>query len=483
MFPQLDPTEARYLAEIIVSILGVVLFLGLAIWIIRRKQTAKPTEPTPVAPTPTEAGSEPRSAQKQEQLHADLVHVYQTWKTERLLQSEDGRSLFLRNGVEKNGLRYQLVAKTQVQALAIYLCALMAEADPQASVQAEALFASLLAHPAYGHRELSSWQYLPDLPRSPRLDPDPHAEAWVILALKVATKRWAGINRFNYTEIIPEKLQALREYTAAQEPEMVAQLSFSGFLTNQLLPLNSKLDWSELGESREQFFARFLEPGYLRSEPVASRLGMSLFQLGMLALLERDLEAIRVIRTMQAEMVGFAEEWMITPSEEPDFSRVAMLASAVPALLSLEVKELNERVWNALRDSQPDKNDGLGATLKVIAMAFLAGEQGAGSREQGAGSREQGAEILYYATSLQQRGTSLRLDYLLGLMSSGLRRGFGDAARRQRRFHAHEQPGPMLKCLFAPGLPTHQTGVLHACLPHKSQLQPGRTRAGGFLRL
>lgn len=44
MFPQLDPTEATYLASLIVSILGVLLFLTLAVWMIRRKQKTITTE-------------------------------------------------------------------------------------------------------------------------------------------------------------------------------------------------------------------------------------------------------------------------------------------------------------------------------------------------------------------------------------------------------------------------------------------------------
>ena len=38
MFPQLDPAQARFFAELIVSILGVLLLLMLVVWMIRRKQ-------------------------------------------------------------------------------------------------------------------------------------------------------------------------------------------------------------------------------------------------------------------------------------------------------------------------------------------------------------------------------------------------------------------------------------------------------------
>ncbi len=156
---------------------------------------------------------------------------------------------------------------------------------------------------------------------------------------------------------------------------MTAQLSFSGFLTHQLINLDPSLDWSALGESREQFFNLFVEHEYFTSETVLRKLGLNLLQMGMLALFDHDLQAIQALHKMQADLVEFVEEWLVGLQAEPEFSRSAMLACAVPALLNLEVKELNERVWEALLNSQPDKDDGLGATLKVLGMVFLAGHR------------------------------------------------------------------------------------------------------------
>ncbi len=381
MFPQLDVTEATYLARLIVSILGVVVFFSLAVWLIRRRQTAQPIEAEPVPPkfemTPGAetllANLNALTSHEQSERHLALVQAYETWKTERVLHSEDGRSRFVRTGVEKSGLRYQLVATTQTQALAILVSFLMAEHDPQASVQAEAFFAAALAHPAYQQPDLSSWKFLPDLPRSARLDPDIHAEAWLIHSMTMATKRWSGINRFNYSEIIPERLRALQTYAKTLAPEMLAQISFSGYLTSRLRILDASLDWANLGESQEQFFANFAEPGYLKGEPVFSKLGLSLLQLGFLAFLNHDPLALNAIRGSEQEFVEFVEGLLINQLTGPEFSRLAMLSSIVPALLALELRELSERVWDALIDSQPEKDDGLGATLRLLGMALLSG--------------------------------------------------------------------------------------------------------------
>lgn len=384
MFPQLDPAQARFVAELIVSILGVLLLLMLVVWMICRKQKG---ESNTLVSSANElitisdfrlAGYEdlnPLTSKEHLERRTTLDQAYQNWKTERLLQGEDSHSLFVRSGVEKSGLRYQLVASTQVQALAILISAMMAESDPQASAHAEALFASLLAHPAYLQNELSSWKYLPDLPRSPKLDPDPHAEAWVIFTVLMATKRWQAINRFHYAEIIQERLHALQKYTEALEPEQIERLPFSGYLVKQLFALDPSMDWSVLSKSNELFFAQLEEQTFFGYETDNGKLGLSLLQLGLLALLERDAEALRAIGNSRSGLVSLVEDYSKDSSIEIKFSRSAMLACAVPASLTLQDRDLIDQVWNELVCLQPGKNDGLGATLRVLGMAFLANQQ------------------------------------------------------------------------------------------------------------
>ena len=384
MFPQLDPTEATYLARLIVSIFGILLFSGLAFWMIRRKQKTNTTETIPTQFTEanypdsssvTLAEFCPLTPAEQMERTSTLEKAYRAWKSERLLQAEDGHNLFVRSGVEKSGLRYQLVASSQVQAFAILLSILMAENDPQASTQAEALFASLLAHPAYEQSELSSWKYLPDLPRSPKLDPDPHAEAWAILAILMATKRWQAIYRFQYSELIPERLQALQKYTETLEPEQTGRLPFAGYLVKKLIQLEPGLDWSALSESQELFSIKIEEHNFFGNEPDTSRLGLSLLQLGLLALVDRDPDALRAIRSAQTKLIELVEGYSKNSATGTELSSPAMLACTVPALLTLREKDLLDQVWNELVSMQPDKNDGLGATLKLLGMAFLANKQ------------------------------------------------------------------------------------------------------------
>ncbi|NLC13256.1 MAG: hypothetical protein GX768_04345, partial [Chloroflexi bacterium] len=310
MFPQLDPAEATYLARLIVSILGILFLLGLVFWMIRRKQKTPNTES--LSAIISEGSDSDNSTVAHSEISNRsfvLEQTYRAWKAERLLQSEDGRSLFLRAGVEKSGLRYQLVASSQVQALAILLITLMAEVDPKASSQAEALFASLLAHPAYGQSDLSSWQYLPDLPRSPKLDPDPHAEAWLIIALRNANKHWPAMNRFHYSEIIPGRMHALHDYVEMLDPQVVRQLPFSGYIVKQLQSMEPQLEWSAFQENKDLVYSLFEERDPIEGEQDVGKLGFSLLQLGLLAWLDQDPDALRAIRNAETSLRQLVEDY------------------------------------------------------------------------------------------------------------------------------------------------------------------------------
>ena len=381
MFPQLNPTDATYLAGLILSVLGVLLFFALAVWMIWRRQNSPPSPPpaSPVAPIskqnppllPYETLN-PLSAEKLSERSSALQGAYRHWKSERLLVTEEGRRLFLRTGVEKSGMRYQLVASTQTQALAILLSVVMAETDPRASVQAEALFASLLAHPTHNLPELTSWKFMPDLPRSPRLDPDPHAELWVIYSMLTATKRWPGLNRFHYPELLHKRLQALNKYVETLPAASLDNLPSSGCLIKSIQPLDPGLNWSVLDQHRG--FTDLTQWSDFRSEPDTSRLGLSLLQAGLLALLDHDPGVKNTMRDAHTNLIKLVDEYLQEGSIDRNFSAIAMLSCAAPALMALQEHDRSERIWSNLNCAQPDKNDGLGATLRLLALALLANQ-------------------------------------------------------------------------------------------------------------
>jgi hypothetical protein len=191
----------------------------------------------------------------------------------------------------------------------------------------------------------------------------------------MATRRWQAINRFHYSELIHERLQALQKYTETLEPEQTGRLPFAGYLVKKLIQLEPGLDWSALSESQELFSIKIEEHNFFGNEPDTSRLGLSLLQLGLLALVDRDPDALRAIRSAQTELIELVEGYSKNSATETELSSPAMLACTVPALLTLREKDLLDQVWNELVSMQPDKNDGLGATLKLLGMAFLANKQ------------------------------------------------------------------------------------------------------------
>ena len=214
-----------------------------------------------------------------------------------------------------------------------------------------------------------------DLPRSPKLDPDPHAEAWLIIALRNANQHAPAMHRVQYSELIPGRMHALHDYVEMMDPPVVRQLPFSGYIVKQLQSMEPQLEWSAFQENKDLVYSLFEERDPIEGEQDAGKLGFSLLQLGLLAWLDQDPDALRAIRNAETSLRQLVEDYTGGSSTETDFSRIAMLALAVPTVLSLQDRLLADEVWDELTSAQPDKNDGLGATLRLLGMAFLADRQ------------------------------------------------------------------------------------------------------------
>lgn len=382
MFPNLDTTEATYLVRIILSVLLLIVFFVLAFVMIRRKQKAEVKSEErilPNAPIPENEQIEPRSAEEKPSpdsrqnagKSSQVRELYQSWQTERLLETEDKRGLFLRTGVERNGLRYQLVATTQTQAFAIFLTALMSEKDPGATKQAEALFAVVLAHPAYGQEYLSSWKFLPDMPRSPRLDPSLQAEAWLILALNYALDHLPEMKRFDYAQILEDRAQALIEITSDEDENLIENQPFSAFLERRLKNLNPNHAWIPLGETKQSFYEKIEDFNAYKEESEAQKLGFSLLQLGLMAKFDQDGKAEKTIMQIEADLTAFVDSLLKNVMEDQSFSQVSLLSCLVPAVVCLGNESLTEKLRERLMIKQTDKNDGLGATLQLLGLTLL----------------------------------------------------------------------------------------------------------------
>ena len=377
MFNQTNPEEARYLTELVLSLIGVIVLFALALYLINKskkkddikpegKKVTKPKACGCIEPFSLATRNE-LSAPEKSRLRKSMSDAFTDWQKDHLLAGDDGRSLFVREGVEKSGLRYQLLATSQTQALAMLIITLVADLDPDAHEKIEALFASLLAHPAYGEPDLSSWKYMPDLPRSPRLEADLQAEGWVLIALLTARRQWPDLDRFNYDEILKGRLAALFE--TFHRPESQELVPHSAFLFSFLTKYDPSQDWASLKSLANSAEPTFSDPNYLKD------FAFSCLNLGLDALLFKDDTSIKLLsdeQTVIKEMVG---QWLDDSSSlfenVGDLTRLGLLACMVPALMVLRDDELLEKMQDFLINTNADKDDGLGATMKIFALFLL----------------------------------------------------------------------------------------------------------------
>ena len=371
-----NPEEARYLAELILSIIGVIILLALALYLINKskkkdeikpkvKQASRPKARGSIGPFSLATRNNSSTLDKN-RLRKSLSNAFTNWQKDHLLAGDDGKSLFIREGIEKSGLRYQLLATSQTQALAMLVTTLLADLDTKASDKTEALFASLLAHPAYGEPNLSSWKFMPDLPRSPRLEADLQAEGWVLIALLTACRQWPDLDRFKYDEILSERLKALFEaFQRTEYYELLAQHAFPfGFLSKY----DRSQDWASLKNLVNSAERAFPEPEERKA------FAFSCLNLGLDALLFQDDTSIKLLSDKQTVLRDIVERWLddaFLSENAEGFSRLSLLACMAPALMVLGEDALLERVQDFLIDSIADKNDGLGATLKIFALFLL----------------------------------------------------------------------------------------------------------------
>ena len=370
----LTPQDATGL----LSLIGLIaLFVGL-LFLVRRTQLQrlKQTQVSPASAakpfpqTSTYASNLPSF--KDVELHdrqATLRQAFKEWESVYLLRGFDGNTEFLRGETHKRGLRYQLTSTSLAQGLALVIQAQMAQDGDDSRGRFERLLAHLLAHPAQDQPALSSWLSMPDLPTSPRLEPDLHAEAWILFALLAARQQWGTLQRFDLDQIFLERSQALLE-AIKSESENQAEI-FSPLLYPAIAEHTPDEAWQTQAASDWQALIPLLRKG--KGLP-ARREALSLLQIGLDGLLfpdngfaERsDLSFSRVKRALSylEPLEGEVEE---------GFSRLASFCCCVPlALLDNNVEYLDQ-LWSQLSQALPAKQDSLGASLRLIAMMSISG--------------------------------------------------------------------------------------------------------------
>ncbi len=381
-YQSLTPQDATSLLSLIglIALFVGLLFLVRRTLLKRREQTQ--SNPSPAAkPFPQIS---PYSQQLPPFTQADLLErqavlrqAFEDWQAGYLMQGLDGKTDFLRGETYKRGLRYQLTSTSLAQGLALFIQVQMAQDGDDSRGSFERLLAHLLAHPALDHPSLSSWLSMPDLPTSPRLEPDLHAEAWILAGLLAARQQWGGLQRFNLEQIFQERSHALLDALKSHSKNQ------TGIFSPLLLPIIAQQMPDPLWQTQDESDWQALKP-LLRAENglPGRQEALSLLQIGLDGLLfpdmgfsERsDLAFARLKRalTSQEGLEGELEE---------GFSRLASFSCCVPLALLYKKGENAGQIWARLIQAQPAKQDALGASLKLVAIMSMAGTLWLGKNE------------------------------------------------------------------------------------------------------
>jgi hypothetical protein len=381
-------------ADLTVIFNGVlfIILLAAAILIIRRIsqrrrmldqpiRSAQVTFPFPQRQVDRE--HQMLSTEADEELDKEIREAYRDWLSVYLLPDAEPGRAFLRTGVARNWMRYQVTATSFGQALAMLVSVLIAGEDPQA--QFHRILAFCLSHSSANSPDLMSWQVMPDVVPGRRLDADLNAEPWITFALLAAQAQWGRSERFQYEILAHRRLEALLplyQQTAQTKPQA---LVYSPTFYQLFAHVTAEQAWKAIEDSlAAQGRAQWSGTHAIfnaDNSPEEAKLGMSILQLGIAELeqagkptgkLTGEVEKrVResVAQLAQAELLDEAALHI----EPEGFSSLSLLACCTPAVLCLNDQALVDQQWQALTLAKPGKHDPIGATLRLLSLMQLSG--------------------------------------------------------------------------------------------------------------
>lgn len=370
---------------------GLLILLGVFSLVLisrirqRRKQMNSIENAAPTYPYPYKAVSEYAAGglpQTRDERGALIDQTYAQWLESFLLPDAEAGRAFVRTGIDRHWLRYQLTANSFAQAAGMLVCALRAGADPLAQTRFDALLAFCLSRPSANNPDLMSWQVLPDVVPGARLDADPRAEAWLAFALLCAAAQWTRSSRFDYTQLAKQRLDAQLKWMNAET---------RGSLDRRIIPpAFIRLFWRLSGNDG---WLNAAAPQKTRRGAQTDRAGTTAGEGGM-----PDAEVQRVILALGLGMLPETSRPEVSPGfgldlsacladlrtrldeagaddggEQALFSPLSRLACCAAAAANFGGAELSRAYWEALSQTPARSGDGLGATLRLLAMMALNG--------------------------------------------------------------------------------------------------------------
>jgi len=364
-------------------VLGVFTFFLIERVRKRRAQADCVEESEPAFPFPKRRDSEENCfhlPQSPKEMDAAIQAAYSLWLESFLLPDAEPGRAFVRAGVAKNWMRYQLTANSMAQALGMLISVLMAGADPLAQTRFDALLAFCLSRLSANHPDLMSWQVMPDVVPGARLDADPRAEAWLAFALLCGAAQWKRSSRFDYTQLAKLRLDALLAWLNSGNIGAPQSRLISPAFARLFQRSTSREDWLKVGnpeaihagEPAELDYARDAQSAAPDEEAQHALLALAYGVLPDNQTHGKPADSLPPGSDLVNMLANLRDS--LGAAIQPDgFSPLSVLACFAAAASGSENAELSRDYWDLLRRTDAPFGDGLAATLRLIGLMALNG--------------------------------------------------------------------------------------------------------------
>jgi len=365
-------------------LLGVFTFLLINRIRQRREQLTSGESGQPAFPYPYRRDAEPDAGlfnQPQTEADALITSAYAHWLENFLLPDAEPGRAFVRTGVAKNWLRYQLTATSLAQAAGMLACVLQAGADPLAQTRFDALLAFCLSRPSVNNPDLMRWQVMPDVVPGARLDADPRAEAWLAFALLCGAAQWTRSSRFDYTQLAKLRLDALLAWLnsgniGAPQSRLIS-LAFARLFQRS----TSSEGWLKAaspesihaGEPAELDYARDAQSAAPDEEAQHALLALAYGVLPDNQTHGKPADSLPPGSDLVNMLANLKDRLGAASSQSDGFSPLSVLACFAAAASGSENAELSRAYWDLLSRTEAPFGDGLAATLRLIGLMALNG--------------------------------------------------------------------------------------------------------------
>lgn len=346
----------------------------------------------------------------QEDMDRSVRLAYGEWLAAYMLPDIEAGRAFLRMGVDKRRMRYFVYATSPGQGLAMWISALIAGDDLNAQGRFDRLFTFCQAHPSRNQFALTSGYTMPDVVPSQPAASRSLGDMLIAYSLLMADRQWGSVGQINYRAEAQAILQALREtcihpeslhvlqgndITSKDEAQYASTLSvdyapalFDTFSTAKLDPI-----WPAVSMRMAALVQGTLTGGNIfpplhistesqeSSQVFSTENAIFLLNLGLDMLccprpeVEALLEAInhKLFQSCGGDPGKIVSTYSLKGeplSQEPSLSLTA--GFAIAGMWQADQGWVN-KLWDHLAASKIDREDTLGATMRLLALMTLSG--------------------------------------------------------------------------------------------------------------